>query len=294
MRLETYDDHCLRLREVLDYVHANLDQELGVQMLADVGCMSPFHFQRVFSRLVGENCIQLVRRIRLERSAWQLQTTSRSVAEIAFDACFESQEAFARAFRLAFGSPATNFRWAQWMTFHLLAPSRFHFTPSGKPEFESLTVFGEGVPFELKEIDPFYVASRKHEGAPHLLAKSSIDLSKDLEPFGFDADIHPIATFAYGLAPGQPVSKIESYVAAPVEFSGKTGLERVQLGGGLHLVVVHAGPGAEIGDLWFRIWAEAYPASKTTLRDDPCFQILRYSKAEPGMIHGTICIPITN
>ena len=294
MRLETYDDYCQRLKLVLDYVHKNLDNELGVQQLAEVGCMSPFHFQRVFSRLVGENCIQLVRRIRLERAAWQLQTTTRTIADIAFDACFESQEAFARSFRLAFGSPATNFRWAQWSTFHVLAPSRFHFTPDGKTGFEFLTVFGEGVPYELREVEPLLVARRKHDGAPHLLAKSSLELAKDLESFGFDIDIHPIATFAYGLAPGQPNSKIQSYVSAPIEFDGKIGLEPVQLGGGLHLVVSHTGPGTEIGDLWFRMWAEAFPASKTKLRDDPCFQILRYSLAEPGVIHTTICIPVAN
>ena len=292
MRVETYEDYSRSLAEVLGYIHANLDSELGVQQLAEVGCQSPFHFQRVFSRLMGENCIQLVRRLRLERAAYQLQTTSRSIADIAFDACFESQEAFARAFRLAFGSPATNFRFAQWSTFHILAPSRFHFCPEGKPTFEFMTVFGEGVPYELKDFEPFSVASRKHEGAPHLLAKSSADLAKDLAEFGFDLDIHPIATYAFGLAPGQPNAKIRSFVAAPVDFVGMVGLEEVQLGGGLHLVVSHAGQGTEIGDLWFRMWAEAFPASETKLRDEPSFQILRYNRSEPENIHATICVPV--
>ncbi|MBS1718317.1 MAG: AraC family transcriptional regulator [Armatimonadetes bacterium] len=293
MRQETYGDYCQRLSDVLNYVHDHLNQSLGVQELSTIGCMSPFHFQRVFSKLVGENCVQLVRRLRLERAAWQLQNTEKPIAEIAFDAEFESQEAFARAFRTSFGSPATSFRFARWSDFHLLAPSRFHFTPEGRPRFEPLTMFGEGLPFELREIPSFELASRQHVGAPHLVAKSARELVVSLESVGFDLDVHPVATYAYGLRPGQAVKDITTFVAAPQEFASHEGLELARLGGGLHLVVIHNGPGADIGDLWFRIWAEAFPASGATLREEPCFQIMRFDLSAPSDIHATICIPVS-
>ncbi len=255
--------------------------------------MSPFHFQRVFSRLVGENCIQLVRRLRLERAAWQLQNTEKPIAEIAFDAEFDSQEAFARAFRIAFGSPATTFRFARWSAYHLLAPSRFHFTPDGQPRFEALTLVGEVMPFELTEIPSMQVASRQHMGAPHLVAKSARDLVASLKPWGFDLDVHPVATYAHGLGPGRAVKEIATFVAAPAEFANHEGLELASLGGGLHLVVVHKGPGADVGDLWLKIWAEALPASRATLREEPCFQVMRFNLSAPNDLHATLCIPIS-
>ncbi|HLP03395.1 MAG TPA: GyrI-like domain-containing protein, partial [Opitutaceae bacterium] len=66
-------------------------------------CLSPCHFHRIFRAMVGEPLGQYVQRVRLETAAVQLQTSTRTVLEIALDAGYESAAAFSRAFEQRFG-----------------------------------------------------------------------------------------------------------------------------------------------------------------------------------------------
>lgn len=66
------------------------------------------------------------RRLLLECAAWQLSTGA-SVTECAFAAGYSSSEAFARAFRRAFGSPPSRFDG----DFRLAAANGLHFHPPG-------------------------------------------------------------------------------------------------------------------------------------------------------------------
>jgi AraC family transcriptional regulator len=60
--------------------------------------------------MVGETPVELLRRLRLERAAWQLGHTDRAVTEIAFDAGYETHEAFTRAFRANYNASPSGFR----------------------------------------------------------------------------------------------------------------------------------------------------------------------------------------
>ena len=44
-----------RLRRVLDYVEAHLDEELSLTVLADVARLSPYRFSRSFKEAAGNN-----------------------------------------------------------------------------------------------------------------------------------------------------------------------------------------------------------------------------------------------
>jgi AraC family transcriptional regulator len=64
----------------------------------DEAALSASHFQRVFRGLVGETPLELHRRLRLERAAERLSRTRAGVTAIAFDAGYDTLEAFPRAF----------------------------------------------------------------------------------------------------------------------------------------------------------------------------------------------------
>ena len=76
--------------------------------LAEAAGFSAFHFSRMFTGMVGESPGEFLRRLRLERAARALQSRER-VTEVAFDAGYESLEAFSRAFRAAFGCAPSEF-----------------------------------------------------------------------------------------------------------------------------------------------------------------------------------------
>ncbi|OSM00096.1 putative AraC family transcriptional regulator [Magnetofaba australis IT-1] len=75
-----------------------------------MAAFSPYHFHRIFSRLVGKSFARFLRLRRLEWSAMQLLTGNRRILDIALDAQFESQEAFTRAFKRAYGAAPAQFR----------------------------------------------------------------------------------------------------------------------------------------------------------------------------------------
>ena len=92
--------------------------------------VSRFHLDRIVSATAGEPPASFRRRVLLERAAYRLLTTDRTVLDLAVEAGYSSNEAFTRAFTRAFGrSPA---RWRRTPTrIQLPAPSDVHFHPPG-------------------------------------------------------------------------------------------------------------------------------------------------------------------
>lgn len=101
MRAATFTDHRRRIGRAVSHVDLHLDDEIDIRRLADVACFSPYHFLRVFQELTRETPLSMVRRLRLERARQRLAAGA-SVTQAAQEACFESSQAFARAFRALF------------------------------------------------------------------------------------------------------------------------------------------------------------------------------------------------
>ena len=110
MRRETEQSYQERLRDVLRFIDAHLDDTLTLERLAQVACFSPFHFHRIFRGMVGESVKEHVRRLRLERAARRLGRGNVSVLHVALDAGYGSPEAFCRAFESMFGVPPSAYR----------------------------------------------------------------------------------------------------------------------------------------------------------------------------------------
>jgi len=107
----------------------SLDDPAGTGELARRAFQSRTNFYRLFQALVEENPGQMRRRILLERAAWQLAGTRQSVTDVALDSGYGSSEAFARAFRRAFGISPSLYRRSGSRRIHLPAPNGFHYCP---------------------------------------------------------------------------------------------------------------------------------------------------------------------
>lgn len=99
-----------RLRRVLDYMAAHLEEELGIDDLAAVACLSPFHFIRMFRNRVGTTPGRHLGRMRLERAKAMLTAGDVALSEVAMACCFSSQANFTRAFRRATGTTPNGYR----------------------------------------------------------------------------------------------------------------------------------------------------------------------------------------
>lgn len=99
-----------RLRRVLEYMAENLEAEIGLDELAAVACLSPFHFSRMFASRMGMPPHRYLSAWRLERAKTLLALNSRPLADIAVACCFATQSNFSRAFRRAVGMSPLSYR----------------------------------------------------------------------------------------------------------------------------------------------------------------------------------------
>lgn len=105
------EDYLVRLNRVLDYIHANIDQPLPLEVLSDVAGFSPFHFHRLFKALTTETLNDYVQRIRIEKAANLLcYDPRRSILDIAIACGFSGAAVFTRAFRARFAQSPTQYR----------------------------------------------------------------------------------------------------------------------------------------------------------------------------------------
>lgn len=100
-----------RLQRVREYVMSNLDQEdITVQGLAAVACMSVAHFARSFRTATGMTPHGYVSDRRMALAKMRLHDETQSITEIALAAGFSSHSNFTRAFRNATGMTPAAFR----------------------------------------------------------------------------------------------------------------------------------------------------------------------------------------
>ena len=93
-----------RINVVIDHVRETLNEDLSLEVLAQVAGFSPFHFHRVFKSITGETISDMVVRLRLERAAALLRSTPKlSITDAAFACGFKSVSVFSRAFKRQYG-----------------------------------------------------------------------------------------------------------------------------------------------------------------------------------------------
>lgn len=111
LRDASRDEYERRIHRVVAYIDEHLDEPLDLDTLATVAHFSAFHFHRLFRAWTGETLGDYLRRRRIETGALRLVTQPRStVLAIALAVGFASGEAFARAFKLRFGTTPSAWR----------------------------------------------------------------------------------------------------------------------------------------------------------------------------------------
>jgi len=99
-----------RLRRVRDYIEAHLDDHLSLIVLADIACLSPYHFSRSFKEAAGVGPQRYVIQRRFERAKTLLRSTHRPLALIAQEAGFADQSHLNSIFRREMGVTPGRFR----------------------------------------------------------------------------------------------------------------------------------------------------------------------------------------
>ena len=231
----THSDYADRLERVFTWLADHLDDTLDLARLADVACLSPYHFHRVYRAMQGETAADTVRRLRLHRAAVDLITGELPVARIARRAGYGSQEAFTRAFKAAYGVPPARYR-ASFVPMPMAARQE---------DAVATTMTYEAT---IRQTAPIRVAALPHHG-PYADIGSTFErllalaggqglLGPEVRTFGIYYD-DPAAT---------PVSALraEACLALPAGRTAGGELQVREIRGGRYAVVLHVGPYAEL------------------------------------------------
>ena len=109
-KLKERIDYQERLNRVIVFIHDHLDEEIDLNRLADVACLSPYHWHRIYHAMHGETIAATVRRLRLHRAAGFLANTAMPIETIAEKSGYAGVAAFSRAFTNDYGMPPAQYR----------------------------------------------------------------------------------------------------------------------------------------------------------------------------------------
>lgn len=291
MRSDTQNDYQERLLRVMVFIQNHLDEPLPLVDLAKVACFSPYHFHRIFRGMVGESAKEYVRRLRLERAAFRLTSTNRSVIDIAFDAGYDTHESFTRAFGRMFGMSPTAYR----QSGHNDRASIVSQSAASMWKRQS-TTGDETVEVRLEDCKPIRVAFVRHVGpyrgcvaAWEKLCKFAAEqglLSPDVRCVGISYD-DPEITEPENLRYDACLSVNDSFAA-----TGEIGVQEIH--GGLYAVVTHHGPYEKLEETYRQFYREWVPTCGRELRSAPCLEVYQNDPAttKPEDLLTDIFVPL--
>jgi AraC family transcriptional regulator len=100
-----------QIDKVVEFIDLHLSENLSLEQLAKVSTYSPYHFQRVFKRLIGETPAGYVKRMRLENAAHMLIYEQQlPITQIAFICGFSSLSYFTYSFNAYFKANPKSWR----------------------------------------------------------------------------------------------------------------------------------------------------------------------------------------
>ena len=84
------------------FIESHLGEDIRVEEVARAAGYSYYHLNRQFTAVLGESVGSYIKKRRLADAAQKLLRTDRKIIDIALENCFDSPEAFSRAFKAVY------------------------------------------------------------------------------------------------------------------------------------------------------------------------------------------------
>ncbi len=275
MKTVTFEDYKGRVLRAVRLIHQNLGEEIDWVSVARAAHFSAHHFHRIFRGMTGEAPGVYIRRIRLERAAYQLRATATSVTVVAFDAGFETHEAFTRAFHAWFGEAPAAYRANPHPAGPRPVPTVLHFHPESLPEdFIPVNSGGSTMEITIEKLPPMRMAFMRHTGPSPDCGPTVEKMRRWARERGLET---PDATF---LGVSHDYVRYDAGVVVGEDFrlaadDREQGVELKTIPAGEYAKAVHRGPFERLGETYAEICGQWAPRSGRDLGDEPCLEFPR-------------------
>jgi len=295
MKESTEKLYIKRIMNVLVYIQKNLDNEMSLEELAKKAHFSQYHFHRIFSGLVGESLQEHIRRLRLERAASSLKYTEKPVTDIAFDAGYQTHEAFSRAFRQAFDSSPSEFRSNNTLVTQI-GKTSIHYKDNVQENDITILIGDEKMDVEIKTIDPMRVAFVHHVGPYDQVGIAWEKLCMHLGKEGLLGGPCQFIGICYDDPEVTAPEKIryDACVTVDDNFAGTDEIAVQTIGGGEYAVTTHIGPYEKLGETYSKLYGQWLVQSDREYRSEPGMEFYLNSPdgTEPEDLVTDICLPL--
>jgi len=109
-RLGTQESHLLAVERVVRVLKSQVQDVLSLEDMADIACLSPYYFSRVFHNIIGIPPGEFLATLRLDLAKRLLLTTSLSVTDICFEVGYSSLGSFTTRFTQLVGASPRQLR----------------------------------------------------------------------------------------------------------------------------------------------------------------------------------------
>lgn len=98
-----YSYNIQRLQPAVQYINKHFRETIKLQQLADICCMSPNYFHKIFTKLLNTTPNNYIARLRMNTSLQLLTCDKHTTKEIAYELGFTDDAYFCRVFKKHFG-----------------------------------------------------------------------------------------------------------------------------------------------------------------------------------------------
>ncbi|UVF19763.1 AraC family transcriptional regulator [Microvirga terrae] len=282
MEQATFESYASRLTRVSAYIHDHLDEELSLDVLAGIACLSPYHWHRIYHAHFGETVAATVRRLRLQRAAADLAHSDRPILNVAERAGYDSQASFTRAFSAAFGLPPAKYReGGSHSVFKAKTPQGVH------------AMYDVGI----TTVAPKTLIAVEHRGSYMAIGKSFDLLFTTLAQRGLIRPNLPMVGVYLDDPTSVPESELRSQAAVVVNepMAVDAPLFASRIRGGDYAVLKYKGPYGDMRAAYDWLYGQWLPSSGREAADAPVFEDYLNSPRDtaPTELRTEICLPLT-
>jgi len=234
-----------KIELVIDYIHQHIDEPLSFAKLAQIACLSEYHWHRVYTSMTGgETITRTIRRLRLNRAADDLINTNLSIAKIGQRAGYMNSDSFTRKFSEDIDISPISYR----NRGQLLIQQSKNIKAFNKHLYN----------VEITTLDSITVATMDHQGDFSQITS----VFARLESFARVNDLLDASTRTFGIYYDDPniveekKRRSKACITVQKPIASHEGIDIVTIPKGRFAMITHKGPYSELEHVyrWFYNW----------------------------------------